>query len=56
MAKIFAIEYDTPHAKNEVVMGKLYIQTHGCQMNEYDSNKMADVLFASHQLEKNAES
>ncbi len=33
-------------------MGKLYIQTHGCQMNEYDSTKMADVLLASHQLEK----
>ncbi len=31
-------------------MRKLYIQTHGCQMNEYDSAKMADVLFASHQL------
>lgn len=33
-------------------MNKLYIQTHGCQMNEYDSSKMADVLFASHHLEK----
>src|SRR5262245_7877526 len=33
-------------------MSKLYIQTHGCQMNVYDSNKMAEVLFASHQLEK----
>lgn len=33
-------------------MGKLYIQTHGCQMNEYDSTKMADVLLSSHQLEK----
>jgi tRNA-2-methylthio-N6-dimethylallyladenosine synthase len=33
-------------------MNKLYIQTHGCQMNEYDSTKMADVLMASHQLEK----
>lgn len=32
-------------------MNKLYIKTHGCQMNEYDSNKMADVLKASHQLE-----
>lgn len=30
---------------------KLYIQTNGCQMNEYDSNKMRDVLFASHGLE-----
>jgi hypothetical protein len=27
--------------------GKLYIQTHGCQMNEYDSARMADVLAAS---------
>jgi tRNA-2-methylthio-N6-dimethylallyladenosine synthase len=33
-------------------MSKLYIQTHGCQMNEYDSSKMAAVLMASHQLEK----
>ncbi|NNJ65243.1 MAG: tRNA (N6-isopentenyl adenosine(37)-C2)-methylthiotransferase MiaB [Xanthomonadales bacterium] len=31
--------------------GKLYIRTHGCQMNEYDSEKMADVLAASHGLE-----
>ncbi len=28
--------------------GKLYIKTHGCQMNEYDSDKMADVLAAAH--------
>ena len=25
---------------------KLYIKTYGCQMNEYDSDKMADVLHA----------
>ena len=31
--------------------GKLYIKTHGCQMNEYDSDKMADVLHAGHGLE-----
>ena len=30
--------------------GKLFIKTHGCQMNEYDSTKMADVLAASHGL------
>ncbi len=30
---------------------KLYIKTHGCQMNEYDSAKMADVLVDSHGLE-----
>src|SRR3990167_10738558 len=29
---------------------KLYIKTHGCQMNEYDSQKMLDVLHASHGL------
>jgi tRNA-2-methylthio-N6-dimethylallyladenosine synthase len=33
------------------VPGKLFIKTHGCQMNEYDSAKMADVLAASHGLE-----
>ncbi|TDJ43742.1 MAG: tRNA (N6-isopentenyl adenosine(37)-C2)-methylthiotransferase MiaB [Gammaproteobacteria bacterium] len=31
--------------------GKLYIKTFGCQMNEYDSGKMLDVLHASHGLE-----
>nr|WP_255682293.1 tRNA (N6-isopentenyl adenosine(37)-C2)-methylthiotransferase MiaB [Luteimonas sp. BDR2-5] len=31
--------------------GKLFIQTHGCQMNEYDSAKMADVLAAAEGLE-----
>lgn len=36
---------------------KLYIKTFGCQMNEYDSSKMADVLQNSHdlQLTENAE-
>ncbi len=31
--------------------GKLYIKTFGCQMNEYDTGKMADVLHESHGLE-----
>ncbi|MDL1870023.1 tRNA (N6-isopentenyl adenosine(37)-C2)-methylthiotransferase MiaB, partial [Gammaproteobacteria bacterium PRO6] len=31
--------------------GKLYIKTYGCQMNEYDSARMADVLRESHGLE-----
>ena len=30
---------------------KLYIRTMGCQMNEYDSDKMADVLRVSHGYE-----
>jgi tRNA-2-methylthio-N6-dimethylallyladenosine synthase len=33
---------------------KLYIQTFGCQMNEYDSARMADVLRESHGLEVTA--
>jgi tRNA-2-methylthio-N6-dimethylallyladenosine synthase len=36
---------------DDSMKGKLYIKTHGCQMNEYDSEKMADVLAASHGLE-----
>lgn len=33
-------------------MKKLYIRTFGCQMNEYDSDKMADVLAAGESLTK----
>ncbi|MBP6596797.1 MAG: tRNA (N6-isopentenyl adenosine(37)-C2)-methylthiotransferase MiaB [Arenimonas sp.] len=36
---------------NSPAKGKLFIETHGCQMNEYDSAKMADVLAAEHGLE-----
>ena len=28
----------------------LYIKTHGCQMNEYDSSRMRDLLQESHDL------
>ncbi len=35
----------------QIVAGKIFIKTHGCQMNEYDSDKMAEVLAASHDLE-----
>ena len=31
--------------------GKLYVKTFGCQMNEYDTGKMVDVLRDSHGLE-----
>jgi len=30
---------------------KLFIKTHGCQMNEYDSSRMADLLGDSHAME-----
>src|SRR5210317_639086 len=35
--------------------GKLFIKTFGCQMNEYDSARMADVLRESHGLEPTTE-
>jgi tRNA-2-methylthio-N6-dimethylallyladenosine synthase len=38
-------------ASDRPAPGKLFIQTHGCQMNEYDSARMADVLAASDGLE-----
>ncbi|OGV37947.1 MAG: tRNA (N6-isopentenyl adenosine(37)-C2)-methylthiotransferase MiaB [Legionellales bacterium RIFCSPHIGHO2_12_FULL_35_11] len=37
------------------MLKKLYIKTNGCQMNEYDSSKMADVLSNSHGFEKVSE-
>ncbi|MDP0561618.1 MAG: tRNA (N6-isopentenyl adenosine(37)-C2)-methylthiotransferase MiaB [Candidatus Endonucleobacter sp. (ex Gigantidas childressi)] len=30
---------------------KLFIKTHGCQMNVYDSTRMADLLAATHSME-----
>ena len=33
---------------------KLYLRTFGCQMNEYDSARTADLLAASHGLERTA--
>ena len=35
-----------------VTAKKVYIRTFGCQMNEYDSDKMADVLAAAEGFEK----
>lgn len=37
--------------KDTTMRKKLFIETHGCQMNEYDSNRMADLLGDSYQLE-----
>src|SRR5690554_1435055 len=42
---------DAPAPARPPARGKLYIQTHGCQMNEYDSARMADVLAAAEGLE-----
>jgi tRNA-2-methylthio-N6-dimethylallyladenosine synthase len=35
--------------------GKLFIKTHGCQMNEYDSSRMADVLADAHGMDLTAD-
>lgn len=35
-----------------ISLKKLYIKTHGCQMNEYDSDKMVDVLNSSHGMQR----
>jgi tRNA-2-methylthio-N6-dimethylallyladenosine synthase len=43
-----------PPVDAPVPVKKLYIQTHGCQMNEYDSAKMADVLAAAEGMELTA--
>lgn len=34
----------------EITTKKLYIKTHGCQMNEYDSSRMRDLLGESHNM------
>ena len=36
--------------QREIVSKKLYIKTHGCQMNEYDSSRMRDMLQESHDM------
>jgi tRNA-2-methylthio-N6-dimethylallyladenosine synthase len=42
-----------PHAGGggEALVGKLYLRTFGCQMNEYDSEKICDVLRAAEGME-----
>ncbi len=35
---------------SEMQSKKLYIKTHGCQMNEYDSSRMKDLLGQSHNM------
>ncbi len=37
-----------PYILTNRMPGKLYIKTFGCQMNEYDSDKMSDLLRESH--------
>jgi tRNA-2-methylthio-N6-dimethylallyladenosine synthase len=39
-----AIEFEIPRRDNLHPMKKLFIKTYGCQMNAYDSARMADLL------------
>ena len=41
----------TPSSKKSPATRKLFIKTYGCQMNEYDSSRISDVLADSHGLE-----
>ena len=50
--KVYSIDYRKLMTS---MTRKLFIKTHGCQMNEYDSTKMADVLAESHALELTAD-
>src|SRR5436853_1439067 len=38
-------------SRGAALMARLYLRTFGCQMNEYDSDKIADVLRAAADLE-----
>ena len=49
-AALVPLPVATPR-KPAVTTGKLFIKTHGCQMNEYDSARMADVLAQAEGLE-----
>ena len=41
---------DSKPAVTQATPKKLFVKTHGCQMNEYDSARMADLLGESHGL------
>ncbi len=45
-----ALSVDSASSQPAHPRKKLYIQTHGCQMNEYDSSRMRDLLGESHQM------
>ena len=47
-----SIKPELPPASSIAPVKKLFIKTFGCQMNEYDSDKMADVLHAFEGYEK----
>lgn len=46
----FIPEPQSAELQNIKPQKKLFIQTHGCQMNEYDSSRMRDLLGVSHNM------
>jgi tRNA-2-methylthio-N6-dimethylallyladenosine synthase len=44
-----------PNKKQEAILDTLYIKTYGCQMNEYDSSRMADLMQQAYGLRLVAE-
>ena len=38
------LEFAAPGPDNRLHMKKLYVKTYGCQMNAYDSARIADLL------------
>lgn len=48
---VFAQSYLKRRVRDDITVSKkLYIKTHGCQMNEYDSARMRDLLQQSHDM------
>src|SRR4051795_11357992 len=41
---VHQLEFAPPGPDNPAQMKKLFVKTYGCQMNAYDSAKMADLL------------
>ena len=46
------VQIQDPATAAEKPAKKLYIETHGCQMNEYDSKRMADLLQTNEKVEQ----
>ena len=47
-----AFRYQRSATLTDAKRSKVFIQTHGCQMNEYDSARMGDLLKESHGMEQ----
>lgn len=48
-------ENPAPHLQDEQAQKKVFIKTYGCQMNEYDSARMSDMLSADNMVKAETE-